>query len=75
MSAQGRAAPRRALCVSLRVDPDPDLVDRDLMVYALKAGYGKTGAKIGSNSPGEADLFREDMLAFWRGTLDKAGAL
>ncbi|MCB1684853.1 MAG: prolyl oligopeptidase family serine peptidase [Pseudomonadales bacterium] len=56
-------------------DPDPDLVDRDLMVYALKAGYGKTGAKIGSNSPGEADLFREDMLAFWRGTLDKAGAL
>jgi len=45
-------------------DPDPDLVDRDLMVYALKAGYGRKGAKIGSR-PGEAELFRDDMLAFW----------
>src|SRR5690349_21999340 len=44
--------------------PDPALVDRDLMVYALKAGYGRKGAKIGSR-PGEAELFRDDMLAFW----------
>jgi len=43
---------------------DPALVDRDLMVYALKAGYGRKGAKIGSR-PGEAGLFRDDMLAFW----------
>ncbi|MBI5318492.1 dienelactone hydrolase family protein [Bradyrhizobium sp.] len=43
---------------------DPALVDRDLMVYALKAGYGRKGAKIGSR-PGEAELFREDMLTFW----------
>jgi dienelactone hydrolase len=43
---------------------DPALVDRDLMVYALKAGYGRKGAKIGSHS-GEAELFRNDMLAFW----------
>jgi len=43
---------------------DPALVDRDLMVYALKAGYGRKGAKIGSR-PGEAELFRDDMLAFW----------
>ena len=43
---------------------DPTLVDRDLMVYALKAGYGRKGAKIGSR-PGEAELFRDDMLAFW----------
>lgn len=50
----------------LGTDPDPDLVDRDLMVYALKAGYGRTGARIGSNSAGEATLFREDMLAFWQ---------
>ncbi|MFO1110951.1 MAG: dienelactone hydrolase family protein [Bradyrhizobium sp.] len=43
---------------------DPALTDRDLMVYALKAGYGRKGAKIGSR-PGEAELFRDDMLAFW----------
>jgi dienelactone hydrolase len=43
---------------------DPALVDRDLMVYALKAGYGRKGARIGSR-PGEAELFRDDMVAFW----------
>jgi dienelactone hydrolase len=43
---------------------DPAVVDRDLMVYALKAGYGRKGAKIGSH-PGEAELFKADMLAFW----------
>jgi hypothetical protein len=45
--------------------PDPALVDRDLMVYALKAGYGRIGARIGS-AEGEAELFRDDMLGFWR---------
>ena len=49
----------------LESEPDPALVDRDLMVYALKAGYGRVGAKIGSTE-GEAELFREDMVAFWR---------
>jgi dienelactone hydrolase len=44
---------------------DPSLCDRDLMVYALKSGYGRKGAKIGSR-PGEAELFSADMLAFWR---------
>ncbi|MEZ5855722.1 MAG: dienelactone hydrolase family protein [Hyphomicrobiaceae bacterium] len=48
--------------------PDPALVDRDVMIYSLKAGYGKKGAKLGSN-PGDADLFREDMVAFWKRTL------
>ncbi|MEE2778486.1 MAG: dienelactone hydrolase family protein [Acidobacteriota bacterium] len=48
--------------------PDPTLVDRDLMVYALKAGFGQVGAKIGS-ADGEADLFREDMVAYWRSEL------
>ena len=47
---------------------DSKLVDRDLMIYALKAGYGRKGAKIGSRD-GEAELFRADMLAFWRRTL------
>ena len=44
---------------------DSKLVDRDLMVYALKAGYGRKGAKIGSRD-GDAELFKTDMLAFWR---------
>ena len=47
---------------------DSKLVDRDLMIYALKAGYGRKGAKIGSRD-GEAALFKADMLAFWRRTL------
>ena len=46
----------------LRERPDPALVDRDLMVYGLKAGYGAIGARIGS-APGEAELFRDDMLS------------
>ena len=45
--------------------PDPDLTDRDLMVYSLKAGYGRKGAKIGSHL-GEAEIFKTDMLAFWK---------
>jgi dienelactone hydrolase len=50
--------------------PSPDLGDRDLMVYALKAGYGRKGAKIGSR-PGDSELFRADMLAFWQRVLGK----
>jgi dienelactone hydrolase len=53
-----------ALIHPIKAQSDPALVDRDLMVYALKAGYGRKGAKIGSH-PGEAELFRNDMLAFW----------
>ncbi|XIA62510.1 dienelactone hydrolase family protein [Bradyrhizobium sp. TZ2] len=52
----------------LHADADSKLVDRDLMIYALKAGYGRKGARIGSRD-GEAELFRADMLAFWRRTL------
>ena len=52
--------------------PDKSLADRDVMVYALKAGYGRKGARIGSG-PGEARLFREDMVAFWRRVL-RSGA-
>jgi dienelactone hydrolase len=49
--------------------PNPALVDRDLMVYALKAGYGGTGARIGS-AEGEAELFRDDMLRFWQRVME-----
>jgi len=48
--------------------PNPDLVDRDVMVYSLKAGYGHKGAHLGSNE-GEAEAFREDMTAFWKRAL------
>ena len=49
----------------LEDEPNAKLVDRDLMVYALKAGYGKTGARIGS-ADGEAALFHQDMMSFWQ---------
>jgi dienelactone hydrolase len=45
-------------------EADARLVDRDMAVYALKAGYGVTGASIGSR-PGDAELFETDMIAFW----------
>jgi hypothetical protein len=45
--------------------PNPALVDRDLMVYGLKAGYGRKGARIGSRD-GDDTAFRDDMVAFWR---------
>ena len=52
---------------------DARLTDRDIMIYGMKAGDGVRGATIGS-LPGEADVFREDMVRFWRETLlDGAG--
>jgi dienelactone hydrolase len=48
--------------------PNASLVDRDLMVYGLKAGYGRKGARIGSRD-GDATSFRDDMVAFWRRVL------
>jgi len=45
---------------------DPGLTDRDVAVYALKAGYGVRGASLGSQGA-EAVEFRDDMLAFWTG--------
>jgi dienelactone hydrolase len=53
-----------ALILPLAERGDPKLVDYDTFVYALKAGYGRRGAHIGSH-PGEPERFREDMLAFW----------
>jgi hypothetical protein len=42
------------------------LVDRDVAVYGLKAGYGVRGASLGSKDA-EAREFRDDMLEFWTG--------
>jgi len=47
---------------------DATLMDRELMIYGMKAGYGKRGARIGSEGD-QAALFREDMLNFWTGHL------
>ncbi len=47
---------------------DPALVDRDLAVYALRAGYGQRGATIGTKG-NQATQFREDMRAFFARTL------
>ena len=47
-------------------EPDSTLSERDLMIYALKAGYGKNGARIGSVG-NQAGLFHEDMMTFWKG--------
>ena len=61
-----------AMLHPLATTPDPALVDRDVMVYAMKAGYGRRGARIGSG-PGDAASFREDMVAFWRRVLGLTG--
>lgn len=52
----------------LEETPNSALVDRDVMVYSLKAGYGRKGAHLGS-APGEAEAFREAMHAFWQTAL------
>ncbi|HUS96745.1 MAG TPA: dienelactone hydrolase family protein [Hyphomicrobiaceae bacterium] len=44
--------------------PNPALMDYDVMVYSVKAGYGNKGAHLGSGLD-EAEAFREDMIAFW----------
>jgi dienelactone hydrolase len=47
---------------------DPSLTDRDVMVYGMKAGYGRRGARIGTEGT-LATEFRSDMLRFWRSAL------
>jgi dienelactone hydrolase len=43
---------------------DPAFTDRELMMYGIKAGYGRRGAHLGSEGD-QADRFHEDMMAFW----------
>ena len=44
---------------------DPSLGERELMIYGLKAGYGRRGARIGTEHD-QARLFHEDMMSFWK---------
>ena len=39
--------------------------ERSLMLYGIKAGYGKIGARIGTEE-NFAHIFHEDMMAFWQ---------
>lgn len=45
--------------------PDPGLVDRDLMLYAVKSGFGVRGARIGGTDASAA-AFKDDMRTFWK---------
>ena len=45
--------------------------ERELMLYGIKAGYGKRGAHIGSQN-NYAELFHQDMMAFWENTFGAA---
>jgi dienelactone hydrolase len=43
---------------------DPALSERELMIYSVKSGYGRKGARIGSEAD-QAALFHADMMDFW----------
>ena len=45
-------------------EPDPELVDRDGFMYAIRAGFGVRGAHI-AGSPELVPLFFDDMTTFW----------
>ncbi len=46
-------------------EANADFTERELMLYGIKAGYGRRGAHIGS-ADGLADVFHGDMMAFWQ---------
>lgn len=52
----------------LHEEADPALTERELMIYGMKAGYGRRGARIGTRGD-EADAFHRDMMLFWTGVL------
>lgn len=45
-------------------EADPKADERSLMLYGIKAGYGRRGARIGTAGK-QAALFHKDMMAFW----------
>ncbi len=47
---------------------DPKATDIDFMARAAREGFLVTGASLGSRGD-QADLFREDMLTFWKSVL------
>ena len=53
-----------ALLHPLAREADPGLSERDVMVYAMKSGHGRRGARIGSEGD-QAERFHRDMVDFW----------
>ena len=53
-----------ALMHPLAREADPGLSERDVMVYAMKSGHGRRGARMGSTGD-QAQQFRRDMMGFW----------
>ncbi len=49
---------------------DPTLSERELMIYAVKAGYGAKGARIGSEGD-QAAVFNADMMSFWQEVMSR----
>jgi hypothetical protein len=43
---------------------NPDLVDYDIFVHAMKQGYGRLGADIGGID-GQPEIFKKDMIEFY----------
>lgn len=57
-----------ALIHPLASEADPELGERDVMIHAMKAGYGRKGARIGT-AGNQAELFRRDMIEFWEAVM------
>ncbi len=56
------------ICIHPVNGPCPaQTTERELMLYGIKAGFGKRGAHIGT-AENYATLFHQDMMAFWRQT-------
>ncbi len=57
-----------ALVHPLTGEADPALTERELMLYSVKSGHGRRGARIGTAGD-QAKAFHADMMDFWRSTL------
>ena len=47
---------------------DSSYSERELLLYGIKAGYGRRGARIGTQGD-QAQEFNEDMMEYWTRTL------
>lgn len=54
-------------------EADPNLTERELMLYSVKSGHGRRGAHIGTEGD-QAQRFHEDMMTFWRTVLAPGAA-
>ena len=60
-----------ALVHPLTGEADPGLGELEVMRYSVKSGYGRRGARIGTQGD-QARAFHEDMMEFWRSVLVEA---